>query len=159
MKKLLPYLTAIVLLVLTGFSMHFFDKKESVKTGFIINQKVFEEFQGKKEMKMKLEMVRKEGLKELDSIKSVITNSYSEEAQRFYEEKMFALENKERNIAELYSNNLWTQINQYIQEYGKQEHYDYIYGATGSGSLMYAKDGNDITKEVIAFINKKYEGN
>ena len=38
-------------------------------------------------------------------------------------------------------------------------HFERTYGASGDGSIMYAKESNNITKEVIGFINKKYAGN
>jgi outer membrane protein len=53
---------------------------------------------------------------------------------------------------------IWTQLNQYITEYGKTKDYEYILGANGSGSLMYADSTLNITEEVTAFANKKYSG-
>jgi len=46
----------------------------------------------------------------------------------------------------------------FIKEYGKEKGYDYIYG-TGdtSPSILYAKEGTDITKEIIKLINDKYK--
>lgn len=37
--------------------------------------------------------------------------------------------------------------------------YRYIFGAEGSGVLMYADERNNITKEVIEYINARYKGN
>ena len=49
---------------------------------------------------------------------------------------------------------VWEQINRAVAEFGKEKGYDYIFGAKGDGSIMYASDEKDITKEVIAYINK-----
>jgi outer membrane protein len=45
-----------------------------------------------------------------------------------------------------------------IKEYGKEKGYDYVYGSgDASPSILYAKDGYDITKEMIKMINDKYK--
>jgi outer membrane protein len=49
---------------------------------------------------------------------------------------------------------IWEKINQKVNEYGKEQGYDYIFGAKGDGSIMYASDHKDITKEIIAYINQ-----
>lgn len=46
----------------------------------------------------------------------------------------------------------------FIKEYGKKQGYDYIYGTGESASVLYAKDGYDITKEVVKALNEKYSG-
>lgn len=48
---------------------------------------------------------------------------------------------------------VWEKINEKINDYGKEKGYDYIFGAKGDGSIMYASEAKDITKEVIAYIN------
>jgi outer membrane protein len=43
-----------------------------------------------------------------------------------------------------------------IKDYGKEKGYDYIYGTGDVGSVLYAKDNYDITKEIIKLMNDKY---
>lgn len=50
------------------------------------------------------------------------------------------------------------QLNQYIKEYGQEHHIDYILGANGTGSLLFASEKYDITKEVLKYVNHKYSG-
>lgn len=50
-------------------------------------------------------------------------------------------------------------INDYVKEYGKSHNYDIIFGATGSGTILYAKDAADLTEEVLEGLNKEFEGN
>lgn len=57
-----------------------------------------------------------------------------------------------------YNEQILTQINQYLKDFGKEGKYTYIYGADGSGGLMYASESSDITEEVIKYINEKYKG-
>ena len=57
-----------------------------------------------------------------------------------------------------YEKQIWKQVNQYMKDFGVENNYTYILGAEGSWQLMYAKENNNITKEVVEFINKKYKG-
>ena len=49
-------------------------------------------------------------------------------------------------------------MSQYIVEFGKQNDYDLILGADGNGTVMYAKEMLDISKNVTVYINNKYKG-
>lgn len=45
-----------------------------------------------------------------------------------------------------------------LKEYGKEKGYDYVYGSgESSPSILYAKEGYDITKEIIKMVNDKYK--
>ncbi len=50
-------------------------------------------------------------------------------------------------------------INDYIKEYGKQNNHKIIFGASGSGNIMYADEATDLTEEVLEGLNKEYQGN
>jgi outer membrane protein len=45
----------------------------------------------------------------------------------------------------------------YIQDYGKDKGYDYIYGTGESATVLYAKDAYDVTKDIIKIVNDKYK--
>lgn len=47
-------------------------------------------------------------------------------------------------------------INLYIQDYGKQKGFKLILGATDGGNILYGESGDDITKEILEGLNKKY---
>jgi outer membrane protein len=53
---------------------------------------------------------------------------------------------------------LWKQINEYVQQFGKENHYKVILGANGTGSLMYSDKALDITPELTSYINSRYAG-
>ncbi|HSD14369.1 MAG TPA: OmpH family outer membrane protein [Flavobacterium sp.] len=57
------------------------------------------------------------------------------------------------------NDSLVKRIKTYIKEYGKKNGYDYIYG-TGemSATVLYAKDGYDITDILIKELNDNYKG-
>jgi len=52
-----------------------------------------------------------------------------------------------------------SKMKKYIKDYGKKKGFDYIYG-TGdvTSSILYAKDGYDITEEVLKELNSNYKG-
>lgn len=49
---------------------------------------------------------------------------------------------------------IWDNINRKVSQYGKEKGFDYIFGANGDGSIMYASEENDITNEIIEYINQ-----
>ena len=49
-------------------------------------------------------------------------------------------------------------INDYVQEYGKKNGYGIIFGASGSGNIMYASDASDLTEIVLEGLNAEFEG-
>jgi outer membrane protein len=51
-----------------------------------------------------------------------------------------------------------TKLNQYVSDYGKKHGYTYILGTGGNGSLMYADDAENITQDMIDYLNLRYSG-
>lgn len=49
-------------------------------------------------------------------------------------------------------------INDYVKEYGKKKGYAIIFGASGSGNIMYAGDASDLTQTVLEGLNTDYNG-
>ncbi|WP_420603224.1 OmpH family outer membrane protein [Flagellimonas sp.] len=49
-------------------------------------------------------------------------------------------------------------INDYVKEYGKKEGYRIIFGAKGSGNIMYAEDVSDLTQTILEGLNAEYLG-
>ncbi|MBN9285393.1 MULTISPECIES: OmpH family outer membrane protein [unclassified Flavobacterium] len=48
-------------------------------------------------------------------------------------------------------------IKEYIKDYGKKNSYEYIYGTGDAASILYAKEGYDITEKVSKELNEKYK--
>ncbi len=49
-------------------------------------------------------------------------------------------------------------INDFVKEYGKENGYSIILGATGSGTIMYADESADLTDEILEKLNKSFKG-
>lgn len=50
-----------------------------------------------------------------------------------------------------------SKMKKYIKDYGKRNGYDYIFTTADVSSIMYAKDGYNITDEILKALNKEYE--
>ena len=51
-----------------------------------------------------------------------------------------------------------TEVNAFIEDYGKKNGYDMILGANSSGNIVYAEDYLDITDELQEALNNSYQG-
>ncbi len=49
-------------------------------------------------------------------------------------------------------------INDYVKEYGELNGYKIIFGARGTGNIMYADAMTDLTEKVLEGLNKDYKG-
>lgn len=126
------------------------------KQAFIENLKLFESFKGKKELEAKLLNIKSANKLRLDSLRILVTNENSE---LYYRQQLLVAEQQEETLNAEYNAQIWNQLNSYIKEFGKKKGYDFIYGATGNGSMMYARENMDITDQLIEYANKTYEGN
>lgn len=141
---------------------------------YIRLQKVFGEFEMSKEYEKKLSVVKNARQTIIDSmtlnLKSIArqVEATGEKDKilvgRYLDARDALLQRKEQfdedNTATLqeYNNEINKQISQYTQDYGKEHKFKIIFGADGSGTMMYAEDNLDITEKVIQYINKRYAG-
>ena len=61
-------------------------------------------------------------------------------------------------MAKQYTDQIWEQLNQYIKDFGTQHKYKFIFGSRGDGNLMYAEEQDNITSEVLTYVNERYQG-
>ena len=149
------------------------EKAGDSKDVFVYNARVFEEYKGTKLIQQKL-IKKQEGQKhQLDSMlaeiqvkeSAVQANKLSQEQKvqfmtRRNEYQRLMNEYQAGNSEEFQQAQqaLWVQINQYIKDYGQEQGYRFIHGATGTGNLMYADTSRDVSNQVIEYINQRYEG-
>lgn len=149
----------------------FLTLRSSKKIAYVNTTQLHESFNLKKELEEKFSKVQLARQNLLDSIKfriqylSIKGAALSEQEklqvndmQRsyLYKEKEFSDENDA--TMQQYSDQIWKQINQYVNDYGKKQGYDLILGATGQGNIMFARPEEDITKDVSEYINRRYAG-
>ncbi len=140
------------------------------KVAYVDNVYLFENSKVKKELFEKFEADKKTRKAILDSLKleveTLINSSEKDEANRLKVEQMreayFYREQKFNEELKVLSNNyedkIWRYINDKISIYGKDNNYDYLLGANGQGSIMFASDKENISEVVLKYINDKYEG-
>lgn len=156
MKKI-HFLLVFNFLCIAGLAFYVFFQTETPKTAFIYNQKVFEEFKATKELQQKLQAYSLPEKKYLDSLALLIQAGRSD-LQFVYDQKQEAYASSYEQLSERYTADVWKHINEAISAYGELHHYDYVFGASGNGSLMFANKSEDITEEMIEYLNLKYEG-
>ncbi len=163
-------LTPLIIIIAVGFCV-FWTLHASREIAYVNTSQLYDGFKLKKELEEKYSKVQLARQNLLDSIKfriqyiSVKGAAITEQENRqlndlqrsyLYKEKEFADDNDA--TARQYSDQIWKQINQYVDDYGKKYGYDLILGATGQGNIMFAKQEDDITKEVSDYINRRYSG-
>lgn len=162
------------LLISLSISAYLVFTSNKTKTGFVKNTDIYNSFSLKKELEAKLGNVKNQRKAILDSLVMELKifssnlqmqkNASEKEVQKFeykkqiYLNKQQEFEEDTERLAQQYTEQIWKQINQYVSDFGKDEGYEYIYGASGDGSLMYAGDNYDLTNELTQYINMKYNG-
>jgi outer membrane protein len=169
MKKL--YLTiGSIALGLTIVAYFSFNRKASMP--YVNISEIYNDFEMKKELEKQLENVQQKRSFFLDSlavqIKAMIPSVESgnnpglrlklEQSQREYMLHQKQFEEDNAGAAQKYQEQIWKQLNQYVTDYGDDRGFDYILGADGTGSVMYARKANNITDDVKQYINSRYKG-
>lgn len=141
--------------------------------GYVNLNKLYDEFALKKELEGKLTTVQDARQQSLDSLlltlqilsTTVESGAADETAKQNFEVKRAEYLAKDRNYAEdnssmveQYDQQIWEQLNQYVTEYGNTHGLTMVIGGDGSGAVMFAKDQLDVTEDLIAFSNSRYEG-
>ena len=98
----------------------------------------------------------------VDSIVEILQNPDNTGANEELQRRFVLENNKLKEMGEYFKNNVsqqvWSRINSYIEEYGQKNNYSIIMGTQGNGNIMFAQKELDITKDFIEFANMKYEG-
>lgn len=144
------------------------------KTGYVDVVEVFEAFEMKQELKTKLDSELYGQQASLDSLMfqlqslnnelSSKPNPTNEEIQKFqslqtyYVQQQQLFDEYRQELTTKYDSQLFEQLNQYIKDYGEDNGYDYVFGATGDGNILYGAEPANITEEVIKYINDSYQG-
>ncbi|MDP2387990.1 MAG: OmpH family outer membrane protein [Bacteroidota bacterium] len=170
MKKI--YISVAVLLILGLGALLYFKEGKSGIVWMDVN-KVYSDFDYKKEMDakyLKTETARKKIIDSLELDLKLIFNQMQnnpkddekvilfETKRAYFLEKKQQLDSDSENTRAKYYEQIVSQINQYVRDYGKEKGYSVILGADGTGAIMYAEEKIDITKEITTYVNNKYKG-
>lgn len=92
-----------------------------------------------------------------ENLKKELETQYLSKREEYLMKENSFTEETDRLTAE-YDEQIWKQINQYVRDYGAKHGYSYIYGAEGSGSLMYGSESENITEDVVSYVNTSFKG-
>lgn len=98
----------------------------------------------------------------VDSLLAILQDSEANIGDEELRRNFVFENNKLKEMGDYFTNNVsqqvWSRLNSYMQEYGAQKNYSIIMGTQGNGNIMYAQKHLDVTQDFIEFANKKYEG-
>jgi outer membrane protein len=175
MNTIKPYLipSGVIFSVLISLLGLFWNPSRQ-KVAYVRMEAIYNEFPMKLQLEGKLKETEKARQFLLDSMKLQLHQlTLSLQAMpkvdtamlRLYNLKQQYLNNQQaqfdednQQLAQQYTTQIWGQLNQYTHDYGKEHGYDYILGASGDGTLMYASESEDVTDELKGYINSKYNG-
>ncbi len=150
------YSTVIGIGMITAISLN------RSETAYIDMAKVVDGY----EMKIDLENLlnrelqgRKQGLDkiaaEMDSVKTIDSLEYNKYKNYYFHASEQLSKFKEVKASEIRTQVI-TNINNAVVKFGEESGYDYILGANGNGSIMYANDSEEVTDELISYLNRTY---
>lgn len=173
-------LAAFAFFSIAGFSIALYLFFTKPRIAYVYNSRVLSEYKGVKESKINYDKKVQLWQSNLDTLSRNFNQEiflYQQEQKKLSAEEKkaredllrrreqelinykAAIENKAKEEETEMTSAVLNQINNYILEYGKKSEYDYILGVTDNGSLLYGREGDDITEIVITKINEKYAGN
>ena len=171
-------LNLVLMIIVCVISLFVYHKTIKQKTAYIEIKKVFNGFQMKKELEEKFKQTAKSREKIIDSLSfnlKLMSKQLNEQkaankevdkdllyAFEYKREEFLKLKNQfsedNASLSQKYDAQILEQMTQYIIEFGKNNNYEFIFGADGSGNLMYAKEAFNISDEISIYINNKYRG-
>ena len=167
-------LSAILLVTTLSLSIHVYQYYNRPKYACVNIKEAFEKFDMKKELEASFIESKKVREKILDSLVfDLQTLSSKIESQKgtvqtdvelfeikreYYIKRKKEIEEDNLKQTEKYDTQIITQLKEYIKVYCDDNSYTMVFGEDNNGSVMFAENENNITDEVIEFINMKYKG-
>lgn len=151
---------------------------KEVKTAYVDTSKLFEEYTEAKDIKAKFKSKSEEMGRELDQEaarfkqdaayfqKNAQANGqeWAQKNGAALQERQQRLQYAEQELSQklqqemgVESDSMISSVRKFIKNYGKEKGYSYVYGTNESGSILYAEDKFDITKEIVKLLNDKYK--
>ncbi len=145
-------------------------ESSNYKIGYVEISKVYDEFSLTKKLNEDFTRMQTAKQGQIDTLKLRIeqmeisinngNKNQTEEYLKLKEQYVLLQEqinNDNLIVQNKYLEQISTQLNSLVKEYGDKENYDVILGANGDGNIMHGKEALNITEDVIAYINKTVE--
>lgn len=148
------------------------------KIGFVDNVKLMDEYQEKIDVESKFKVKAEALTKKRDSISQAFqmeAQAFQERAQKMSQSKaqqeyaafqqrgqqigqQLQMEDQQLQLAgQTEMDSVVSKVKKEIEAYGKTNGYSYILGGGDGGSVLYGKEANDLTDEIIKVLNDKYK--
>lgn len=160
MNKIIQWVLVVWMIGLTTYLVYVSQSKPSAYVN--LNQ-VYKEFALTQELTEKYEFVKINRTSRLDSLEVEIlkldksSDQYADFVNLYgAQQKAFSQEIDRLGLQ--YDDQIWKQINEYVEQFGSTSGYDLILGIKGEGNVMYGTQELNVTEEVLNYINRKYAG-
>jgi Skp family chaperone for outer membrane proteins len=101
--------------------------------------------------------------KKVDSLYQLLQTQEDPKLIKEYKQRMYIqnnhLQKMDTELKQEINIKAWERLNSYLEEFGKQQKVNLIFGIQGAGNVMYADKAFDLTQQASEFANLKYEGN
>jgi outer membrane protein len=160
MKKLLFFIVGLLLL---GCAYMYVSNNKKV---YVVDTIVlFNAFKMKADLEKSYEPKLMALKMQCDSIKALISHQQGSgngvvhpDLLKNYEHSLQVFEYEFNDCNDKVNTQVWKRLNTIIEAYGKAKKAKVIIGGNGMGTVLYSDEDVNITKEVIEYANKKYEG-
>lgn len=166
-------------LILAVFTVIAFTSCQQEKIGYVDNGEVINEIQEKKDVEAKYKLLDDSFKKRADSIGNIYRAEFQTiqaksarlsqakqqemmqplniKAQQF-QQQMQAEQTQMQKAFETEIDSVISKMKSFVKDYGKNNGYSYILGTNETiGTVLYAKEGTDLSKIMIEEINAKYK--
>lgn len=140
-----------------------------IKAAYVDQVQLFNEFKLKKVLEAEYQKVENMRKQQADSMALTLSlmQQQAKGAQQmgYVQQQKEYLAYKQNEFAEMneqlkmqYNEQIHTQLSQYIKDYALKNNVDFVLGGTGEGDVLFAAERFDVTKELINYVNTRFEG-
>lgn len=165
MKNLRLYGIMLGMVIMASLITYYAMIQKVKKIAMVDAVSLFNEFKMKKDLEKDYKNILFVFSTKVDSVERIIKlldpktkdNQQMAELYRAYDYYKAQYESEYSRSNQTINEQVWKRLNPLLEEYGKLKKYNIILGANGMGTVLYNDSYYDITKEVVEFVNHKYD--
>jgi outer membrane protein len=154
--------TILSVLALLFVVVFLFFKSSSNEVYYVDSRQLFQEFKMTKETKKNGELIIQRLTYSVDSLQTAITLAENDLLKERLFQTIISKKEEIDNFNSTYilveQEKIWKRIESYVKDYPKIKEAKIILGSQNYGDVLYVDSQIDITKDLLNFINKRYEG-
>ncbi len=171
----LPVINALILLLVVVYLViDGVTSTEKSKEVYATTSELFNQFDYQKELNLILQENKEEKVGELEKIRKELlileqsingadsteqdVNPFHKEYDEFQEIER-SIEENLKDLNDLCVNQIWEKLNVFVNEYARENNYNIVLGSEEDDIVKQTKEHQNITKELVAFCNFRYNKN